>query len=134
MSYRSTVKSNHAMDQETIRHALTDILALKDGAKEDWEKSLVNMALSLISRKGSAGVTSLDKFLEDLTSGKDPDQTILTLIGHELSLTEASDILASLQSKEADHMLKARSLLKKILLAAETAGSLLLKAALGGLV
>ena len=121
------------MDQETIQNALTDILALKDGAKEDWEKSLINMALSLISRKGTAGVTSLDNFLDELSSGKSPDQTILTLIGHELSLTEASDILASLQSKEADRMIKARSLLKKILLAAETAGSLLLRAALGGL-
>lgn len=65
-------------------------------ATEDWQKSLLKIGVSLVSEHGADGLNLLEDTVSQMVNGKSPN-----LSG--LSMQEASDILAVMQRREADH-------------------------------
>lgn len=111
--------------------AITHVAVLQNSAKEPWEKSLVSLSLSVTSRLGDAGVTYLEGLLTDLQGH--PDRIAARLSGPELTLREASDLLAAMQNSEADQLEKAHDLLHEMLSAIKAVVGVLIKDALEGL-
>lgn len=111
--------------------AITKVAVLRNSVKEPWEKSLVSLTLSLTSRLGTAGVTYLDALLMDLQGH--PDRIAARLSGTDLTLREASDLLAAMQNSEADQLEKAHDLLHEMLSAIKAVVGILIKDALEGL-
>jgi hypothetical protein len=69
---------------------------LSNEATEDWQKSLLKIGVSLISEHGVDGLNILEDTVSNLLNGK-------TVNLSALSMQEASDILAVMQRREADH-------------------------------
>jgi hypothetical protein len=65
-------------------------------AKEDWQKSLLKVGVTLISEHGVDGLNLLENTVSQMLNGK-----TVNLSG--LTMQEASDILAIMQRREADH-------------------------------
>jgi len=92
--------------------ALANELAKQaDNTDEPWEKALVDLAVDGLEKFGPEGVRMASKAVEDLFSGKQ-DGTKLSDVTD--NLRTASDLLAALQSAEAERKSKARDWLRAI--------------------
>jgi hypothetical protein len=111
--------------------AFAKVAALREASKEPWQKAIVDLSLSLSSRLGTAGVSYLEGLLADLHDH--PDRVTARMNGADLTLREASDLLAAMQNSEADQLERSRDFLHEVLMAIKAVGEALLKDALGGL-
>lgn len=82
-----------------------------DNADEPWKKALVNLAVDGLEKFGPEGVRMASKAVEDLFAGKQGGTKISDITDN---LRTASDLLAALQSAEADRKSKARDWLRAI--------------------
>lgn len=69
---------------------------LSSEAKEEWQKTLLKLGVHLVSEMGADGLNLLEDTVSQMMNGKPVDLSALTM-------QEASDILAAMQRKEADH-------------------------------
>lgn len=84
-------------------------------AKEPWQKSLLKLSVSLVGELGPGGIDVFQGLVKQMLDGKSPD-----LSG--LKVSEASDLLAAMQRREADTKNQIRLYVKLIL---ETLGKAL---------
>ena len=111
--------------------AFAKVAALRESSKEPWQKAIVDLSLSLASRLGTAGVSYLEGLLADLRDH--PDRVSARVNAADLTLREASDLLAAIQNSEADQLERSRDFLHEVLTAIKAVGVALLKDALGGM-
>lgn len=98
------------------------LIALRDQSRDEWERTLTEIALRALRDGGPDGVRTLEEFLK---TRKVDD------LYRRLPLRDASEILANLQNAEADRLQRSRDLLRKILAVAAAVSEELLKIALG---
>lgn len=115
---------------DTIR---SEIQKVCDEATESWEKLLVGVALSALSREGSGVIKTLSDLLLDYRAGKTSDDELVEKLSRQLSLHEASDFLVVLETDEANRLQRSNELLSKVYKIASTVTLDLLKIALGSL-
>jgi hypothetical protein len=84
-------------------------------AKEPWQRSLLKLSVSLVGELGPGGIDVFQGLVKQMLDGKSPD-----LSG--LKVSEASDLLAAMQRREADTKNQIRLYVKLIL---ETLGKAL---------
>lgn len=107
--------------------ALAPLLSLRGQFSEGWERSLVDISLRALSDRGVEGLRALQ------TSIDDPDVTRrVEMVNRTLSLRDASDFLALLQTREADRLDRSREILRKVMGVATVAAEELLRVVLGG--
>jgi hypothetical protein len=90
--------------------------------REPWERTVVDVAVSVLTREGIRGLGMLAVTPEKL---HDP--------GTLLTLREMSELMSVLENAEADRVERTHEILREILAFAMKAAEELLKAALGGL-
>ena len=90
--------------------------------REPWERTVANLAVSILARDGIQGLSRVVDAPGSLT---DP--------GVKLTTREMSELVSVLENAEADRLVRSREILKEILTFALKAADELLKAALGGL-
>jgi hypothetical protein len=69
---------------------------LSSETTEDWQKALLKLGVSLVSDHGPAGLSLLESTVNQLQNGGAVDLS-------NLSMKEASDVLAIMQRREADY-------------------------------
>ena len=98
--------------------AIVGALNSLDGeAKEPWQKSLLKLSVSLVGEYGPEGISIFQGTVRQMLNGKSPDLS-------PLKVSEASDLLAAMQRREADHKNQVELYTKLIL---ETLGRALLE-------
>lgn len=102
--------------------ALAPLLALRDQVTEGWERTLLDISLRALRDGGTDALRALDGLLQPGTN----------VMPASLSLRDASDLLALLQTKEADRLDRSRDILRRVVAVAEMVAEELLKIALGG--
>ena len=113
---------------EPSDRALAPLLSLREQFPEGWDRSLVDIALRALRDHGPEGVRTLQTFVEDALGGK----ARMDAVNRTLSLRDASDFLAVLQTREADRLDQTREVLRKVLSVAKAVAEELLKIVLGG--
>lgn len=84
-----------ALQTEGLPAALRELETLRQAADAPWKVSFLGVATDLIATRGPEGFAILKNLARTLHDGGVPDL-------NELSLREASEILAILQRQEAD--------------------------------
>ena len=105
---------------------------LRNTATNEWEKTLINTGISVLSNGGVAAVHQLENTLSEWASGKLSLDQVTAKIDGYLSLREASDFLVALETQEADGVQKSRALLQTLGAVARTVADELLKLVLQG--
>lgn len=97
-----------------------------------WEGQVREVCLSTLSRNGTLGLLKLGQALNGIMVTPGVDHTG-GLVAADLTLREASNLLAVLENAEADRLVRTRAIVQELLAFALQAAEALLKAALGGL-
>jgi hypothetical protein len=116
------------VNEKLVEEALDRLRSLRDGAKEPWEKAAVDLFLGLVSREGMDSLYALGPVL---SSQWDFSGGVPGVIGRKMTLRETSDLLALLESAEADRRAKVAEILGKVLTVVKIVAEELLKIALG---
>lgn len=88
--------------------ALEDALTkIEKEADQPWKKSILSMAAEAVGKYGPEGIGYIEKLIDDLGNGEEPDLKFA-------SLKARSDYLAVLQNMEADRKSRAKDLLRVI--------------------
>lgn len=111
---------------------LDRLRGLSQSSTDPWEISLVDIALRALRDGGIGAVRGIEEALAERASGKPSADRLRVLIGEKLSLRDASDFLAVLESGEADRLDRSREVIQKVLAVAASVADDLLKVALGG--
>lgn len=83
------------LQERSIPAIKTELEKIEASADAHWKVALVDVALRMVETKGIAGFDSIRNLIALIGEGKAPDLS-------ELSLSEASEVLAILQREEAD--------------------------------
>jgi hypothetical protein len=105
---------------------------LSHQASSLWEQTLADIALRALRDGGVETVRAIESIIKGKASGSLDPAKIRELVETRLSLRDASDFLALLESEEADRLERSRELLQKLIAVATTVAEELLKIALGG--
>ncbi len=116
------------LETQALPVALAQLQAVRDNAKKDWEKSLVDITINFASREGHEAIGYLKGLIADLIKGK----IDISLFESKLTLREASDLLAVLQQHEADTKDQVHVILQQIVDALVAIGQTMLKVLLQG--
>lgn len=119
------------MNDQLVAAALERLRGLRDQVDEPWEKAAVDLFLGLVSREGVEALYALGPVL---ASQWDFSKGVPGALGGKMTLRESSDLLALLESAEADRREKVSAVLSKVLAVARMVAEELLKIALKGVV
>ena len=111
------VDVGYAAKKDGVPAVLNALSSLDAKAKEPWQKSLLKLSVSLVGEYGPGGIDIFQGLVRQMLDGKSPD-----LSG--LKVSEASDLLAVMQRREADTKNQIELYTKLIL---ETLGKALLE-------
>jgi SpoU rRNA methylase family enzyme len=122
------------MDQQLVDAALARLRAIRDEVPEEWERIVVDLGISAISKEGLDAVSNLQTLLRMHGYGNE----VLSLndltdqVGKKLSLRDASNLLAVLEANEANRLVRSQELLQKVWVVVVQVAGELLKLALKG--
>lgn len=122
------------MDQQLVDAALARLRAIRDEVPEEWERIVVDLGISAISKEGLDAVSNLQTLLRMHGYGNE----VLSLndltdqVGKKLSLRDASNLLAVLEANEANRLVRSQELLQKVWVVGVQVAGELLKLALKG--
>ena len=98
---------------------LEKLYNLSRQAASPWEKALTDLAIRSLRDGGVEAVRGLEAVLEGKALGILGPDKVREMIETKLSLREASDLLAVLESGEADRLDRSRELLRKVVAVAK---------------
>lgn len=107
----------HAAKKDGVTAIVGALSSLNTEAKEPWQKSLLKLSVGLVGDYGPGGIDIFQKLVQRMLDGEAAD-----LSG--LKVSEASDLLAVMQRREADTKNQIELYTKLIL---ETLGKALLE-------
>ena len=108
---------SHVAKKDGVTAVVGALSSLHAEAKEPWQKSLLKLSVSLVGEHGPGGIDILQKLVTRMLNGE-----AVNLTG--LKVSEASDLLAAMQRREADTKNQIELYTKLIL---ETLGKALLE-------
>ena len=107
---KKLAKLTEDVGETAVQELVNALEAQEDRSDESWEKALVGLAADGIEKFGPEGVQKASEALETLLTGKGD----LKISEVTQDMLVASDLLAALQSAEADRKQKARAWLRLV--------------------
>ena len=107
----------HAAKKDGVTAVIGALTSLDAEAKEPWQKSLLKLSVGLVGEHGPEGIDIFQKLVNRMLKGEAANLT-------GLKISEASDLLAVMQRREADTKNQIELYTKLIL---ETLGKALLE-------